>query len=129
MWISEIAERAIMQAMGALDVTFRASRVDNEPDSPTQRKKYPSMVIVASSGSKDTTESLFFDIPITVSIITHYEDDPNRDTLKGLEDSFMKVLELPIATSTIRTAYNAIALAAGESRYLKGLTNIDGAQP
>ena len=125
MWISEIAERAIMQAMGAMDVSFRASRVDNEPASPTERKEYPSVVIMAASGSKDTTEDLFFEIPVTVSIITHYEDDPKRATLKGLEDTFMKVLELPIASSTIRTAYNSIASTAGESRYLKGLTNID----
>ena len=126
MWIAEIAERAIMQAMAGLDVTFRASRVDNATDSETERKGYPAMVIMAASGNTATIESLFDEVPMVVQLITHYEDDPKCTTLAGIEDQFRTILDAPIATSTIRTAFNAIALAAGETRYFKGLTDIEG---
>lgn len=126
MWISEIAERAIMSAMSGLSVTMRASRVDNETDKPDERKKYPAMVIMASGGSMDTIESLFHEIPITVTLITHYEDDPKRTTLAGLEDSMRSILDVPIASSTIKTAFEAAATAASETYYFKGLTNIEG---
>ena len=46
--------------------------------------------------------------------------------LAGLEDQFRKILDVGIETSTIRTDFNAIALAAGETRYHKGLTEIEG---
>ena len=126
MWIAEIAERSIMQSMAGLDVTMRASRVDNDESAPTERKKYPSMVIIASGGSRDTLESLFDEVPCAVTIVTHYEDDPKRTVLAGLEDEFRKILDVGIDASTVRTAFNAIALAAGETRYFKGLTEIDG---
>lgn len=126
MWIAEIAERSIMQAMDKLDVTFRASRVDNETDAETQRKVYPAMVIMASSGNRGTIESLFDEVPIIVQLITHHEDDPKRTTLARLEDEFRTILDKPIATSTVRTAFNAIALEAGKTRYFKGLTDIEG---
>ena len=126
MWIAEIAERAIMAAIAGLDVTFRASRVDNATDSETERKTYPAMVIMASGGNSESTESLFQEVPVTVQIITHYEDDPKRTTLAGLEDQFRKIVNVPIATNTIRTAFNAAAIAAGETFYLKGITDIEG---
>jgi hypothetical protein len=126
MWISEIAERAIMQAMAGLDVTFRASRVDNEEDYPDQRKKYPCITIMASGGSSDSIESLFDRIDITVILTTHYEDDPKRTTLAALEDQFRKILDAKISVSTMKTSFDAVALAAGETRYFKGLTDIEG---
>jgi len=88
MWISEIAERAIIEAMASLDVTFRASRVDDDEAAPTERKTYPLMAIMASGGSADTLESLFHDVPCTVAITTHYRDDPKRTTLVNSKDGF-----------------------------------------
>jgi len=136
MWISEIAERAIMGAMSAITVTmhgdagvaitFRASRVDNETDLDTERKIYPCMVIQAGGGNKETIESLFSEVPITVTIITHYDDDPKCTTLAEMEDKFRKILDKPVATSTVKTAFDAAAVAGGETRYFKGLTAIDG---
>jgi len=126
MWIAEIAERAIMQAMAGLDVTFRASRVDNETDQETERKEYPMMVIMAAGGSTDSLESLFYEVPMTISLVTHYEDDPKRTTLAGLEESFRTILDANIASSTIKTAFDAIASAAGNARYMKGITSIEG---
>jgi len=128
MWISEISERSIMTAMAALEVTMRASRVDNEPSRPDERKKYPAMVIMASGGSTDSIESIFSDVNLMITIVTHYEDDPKRTTLAALEDQMRKILGVPIATSTIKTAFDAIAVAAGETNYFKGLTNIEGGQ-
>lgn len=126
MWISEIAERAILVSMAGLDVTMRASRVDDDEYAPTERKKYPSMVIVASGGSRDTIESLFDEVPCAVTITTHYECDPKRTLLASLEDEFRKILDAKIAVSTVKTAFDSVALAAGESRYFKGLTEIEG---
>jgi len=126
MWISEIAERSIMEAMAGLDVTMRASRVDNDASAPTERKKYPAMVIMAAGGTRSSTESLNDEVAVTVTIITHYKDDPKCTTLARLEDEFRKILGAKIAVSTIRTQFNAIALEAGETRYMKGVTDIDG---
>ena len=139
MWISEIAERAIWSAMSGLDVTFRTlptmsgldvtfrlSRVDDDETAQTERKKYPCMVIVAEGGSKDTTEALFDTVPVAVTISTHYTDDPKRTVLAGLEDEFRTILDAKIATSTVRTAFNAVALAASSTRYSKGITEISG---
>ena len=128
MWISEIAERAIMSAMSGLDVTMRASRVDNETDRPDERKKYPAMVIMASGGSMDTIESLFHEVNLTITLVTHYEDDPKRTTLAGLEDEMRKILDVPVASSTVKTAFDAVATAADETYYFKGLTDIEGGQ-
>jgi len=129
MWMSEIAERAMMGAMSSLDVTFRTSRVDDETAEETERKKYPMMVIMAGGGTTSSIESLFYEVPVTVSIVTHYEDDPKRTTLASLEDSFRKILDASIATSTIKTSFDSVALAAGETRYFKGLTDIEGGMP
>jgi len=129
MWISEIVERTIIQTMASLDVTFRASRVDDDESAPTERKKYPCMTIVAAGGSTTTIESLFDIVECVVSITTHYEDDPKRTVLARLGDEFRTILDKPIATSTLKTAFDAIALAAGETRYFKGLTEIDGGMP
>ena len=126
MWISEIAERAIMSAMDGLDVTMRASRVDNETDRPDDRKKYPAMVIMASGGSTDSIESINSEVNLSITLITHYEDDPKRTTLAGLEDEMRKILGVGIATSTVKTAFDAVAAAAGETNYCKGLINIEG---
>jgi hypothetical protein len=126
MWIAEIAERAIMAAMAGLDVTMRASRVDNEPDAETERKEFPSMVIQAAGGNKAGTESIFDEVPVTVTITTHYNDDPKRTVLAGLEDQFRKILDVGVASSTIRTAFNQIASTASETRYFKGITAIEG---
>jgi len=128
MWISEISERAIMSAMSGLDVTMRASRVDNEADRPEERKKYPAMVIMASGGSTDSIESIFHEVNLTITLLTHYEDDPKRTTLANLEDAMRAILGVSIASSTVRTAFNAVALAAGETYYFKGLTDIEGGQ-
>lgn len=128
MWISEIAERAIMSAMSTLAVTMRASRVDNEPTRPDERKKYPAMVIMASGGSTNSIESINSEVNLTITLVTHYEDDPKRTTLAGLEDQMRKILGKPISTSTIKTAFDAAATTAGETRYMKGLTNIEGGQ-
>ena len=128
MWIAEIAERAIMAAMAGLDVTFRASRVDNETDRETERKKYPCMVIQAAGGGKATLESLFSTVPVTVTIITHYKDDPKRTTLAGLEDQFRKILDVSISSNTVKTKFDAAAQTASETRYLKGITEIEGGQ-
>ena len=117
-----------MSAMAGLDVTMRASRVDNETDRPDERKKYPMMVIMASGGSTDSIESINSEVNLTIMIVTHYEDDPKRTTLAGLEDDMRTILGKPIATSTIKTAFDAVALAASETRYMKGLTNIEGGQ-
>ena len=129
MWMSEIAERAMMDAMSSLDVTFRASRVDNETTEETERKKYPMIGLVAGGGSTDTTESLFYSLPLMMSIVTHYTDDPKRTILAGLEDSARKILDKKIAMSTVKTSFDAVAAAAGETRYLKGITDIDGGVP
>lgn len=126
MWISEIAERAIMQAMAGLDVTMRASRVDNDTTLDTERKVYPAMVIQAGGGSTDSTESLFYEVPLTVTLITHYEDDPKCTTLAGLEDEMRSILDVTVNSSTVRTAFNSIASGASETRYFKGLTAIEG---
>jgi hypothetical protein len=126
MWIAEIAERAIMAAMAGLDVTMRASRVDNEPDAETERKEFPSMVIQAHGGTKDGTESIFDEVPVTVTITTHYKDDPKRAVLAGLEDQFRKILDVSVATSTIKTSFDSVASGANETRYFKGLTQIEG---
>jgi len=126
MWMSEIAERAIMQAASSLDVTMRASRVDNEETEKTERKKYPALVINAGSGNTDSIESLFYEVPITLTLITHYEDDPKCTTLASLEDELRSITDVGIDSSTVRTAFNSIAAAAGETRYFKGLTNIEG---
>jgi hypothetical protein len=129
MWISEIVERTIIQTMAGLDVTFRASRVDDDESCPTERKKYPCMVIVAAGGSTTTIESLFDIVECTVAIITHYKDDPKHTNLAALSDEFRTILDQPLATTTIQPAFNAIALAAGEARYFSGLTDIDGGMP
>ena len=126
MWIAEIAERAIKAAMSGLDVTMRASRVDNEPDAETERKEFPSLVIQASGGNKDGTESIFDEVPVTVTITTHYNDDPKRTVLAGLEDQFRKILDAKIATSTVKTSFESVASTASETRYFKGLTKIEG---
>jgi len=126
MWIAEIAERAIMAAMAGLDVTMRASRVDNEPDAETERKEFPSMVIQASGGNKAGTESINDEVPVTITITTHYNDDPKRTVLAGLEDQFRKILDAKIATSTVKTSFDSVASTASETRYFKGLTNIEG---
>jgi len=129
MWISEIVERTIIETMASLDVTFRASRVDDDESCPTERKKYPSMSIVASGGSTTTIESLFDVVECAVAITTHYKGDPKHTVLAGLCDQFRTILDVPIATSTIKTTFDAIALAAGETRYFKGLTEIEGGMP
>jgi hypothetical protein len=129
MWISEIAERSILTAMAALDVTFRASRVDDDEAAPTERKKYPCIVVRAGSGATVGTESLYNEVPCEVTIITHYEDDPKMAVLKGLEDEFHKILNVSVTTSTILTAFDAIATAAGETARYKGMTEIDGSMP
>jgi hypothetical protein len=126
MWIAEIAERAIMAAMAGLDVTMRASRVDNEPDAETERKEFPSMVIQASGGNKAGTESINDEVPVTITITTHYNDDPKRTVLAGLEDQFRKILDAKIATSTVKTSFDSVASTASETRYFKGLTNVEG---
>jgi len=126
MWISEIAERSIMEAMAGLDVTMRASRVDNDATAPTERKDYPAMVIMASGGSRNSTEGVNDTVPVAVTIITHYKDDPKCTNLAALEDQFRKILAEKIAVSTIKTQFDAIALAAGETRYMKGVTDIEG---
>jgi hypothetical protein len=126
MWIAEIAERAIMAAMAGLDVTMRASRVDNEPDAETERKEFPSMVIQASGGNKVGTESKNDEVPVTITITTHYNDDPKRTVLAGLEDQFRKILDAKIATSTVKTSFDSVASTASETRYFKGLTNVEG---
>jgi len=128
MWISEIAERAIMSAMAGLDVTMRASRVDNEPAKPDERQEFPCMVIMASGGSTDSIESINSEVNLAITLITHYEDDPKRTTLAVLEDKMRKILGVGIATNTVRTAFNAIAVTASETYYMKGLTNIEGGQ-
>jgi len=128
MWISEIAERAIMSAMSGLDVTMRASRVDNETDRPDERKKYPAMVIMASGGSTDSIESINAQVNLMITLVTHYEDDPKRTTLAGLEDEMRTILGVGIASNTVRTAFNAIAVTASETYYMKGLTNIESGQ-
>lgn len=128
MWIAEIAERAVLQAMAALDVTFRASRVDDDTAVDVERKKYPALVIQAASGNKETTESLFQEVPVTLTLITHFDDDPKRTTLASLEDQMRKITDKPIATSTLKTAFDDIASAAGETKYYKGLTAIEGGQ-
>ena len=126
MWIAEIAERAIMAAMAGLDVVMRASRVDNEPDAETERKEFPSMVIQAAGGNKAGTESILDEVPVTVTITTHYKDDPKRTVLAGLEAQFRKILDAKIATSAIKTSFESVAQSAGETRYFKGLTQIEG---
>ena len=120
MFITEITERAIISAMGGLNVTFRAGRVDDDDAAPTERKKYPCMTIIASS-SKATTESLFSQVVCAVTLTTHYTDDPKRTVLAGLEDEFRTILDVGI-----KAQWDAIAAAAGETRYYKGLTEIDG---
>jgi hypothetical protein len=129
MWISEIVERTILQTMAGLDVTFRASRVDDDPSAPTERKAYPCMTIVAAGGSTTTIESLFDIVECTVAIITHYKDDPKGTALAKLSDEFRTILDQPLATTTLQPAFNAIALAAGEARYFSGLTEIEGGMP
>ena len=129
MWISEIVERTILEAMAGLDVTFRASRVDDDESCPTERKRYPSMTIVASGGSTTTIESLFDKVLCEVTIATHYKDDPKRTELARLGDEFREILDKPLATSTLPAIFNAIALAAGETRYFSGLTEIEGGMP
>jgi len=136
MWISEIAERAIMGAMTGITltmqgiagvaITLRASRVDNEPTLDAERKTYPCMIIQAAGGSADSIESIFAEVPITVTLVTHYDDDPKRTTLAELEDKFRKILDAKIAVSTVKTAFDAVALAASETRYFKGMTAIEG---
>jgi hypothetical protein len=129
MWISEIVERTIIQTMASLDVTFRASRVDDAPSCPTERQKYPCMTIVAAGGNTTTIESLFDIVECMVEITTHYKDDPKGTTLAALSDEFRTILDQPLATTTIQPAFNAIALAAGEERYFSGLTEIEGGMP
>ena len=109
MWISEIVERTIIEAMASLDVTYRASRVDDDESCPTERKKYPSMKIVAAGGSTTTIESLFDKVLCEVTITTHYKDDPKRTLLASLSDEFREILDKPLATSTLPTIFNAIA--------------------
>jgi len=126
MWIAEIAERAITTAMASLDVTFRASRVDNDESAVTERKVYPAMVIMAGGGDSDSIESLFKEVSLTVQIITHYESDPKCTTLAGLESQFMEIVFVGIASNTIKTAFDAAAVAASETFYMKGITDISG---
>ena len=126
MWIAEIAERAIMAAMASLDVTFRASRVDNDESAVTERKSYPAMVIMAGGGDSDSIESLFKEVPLTVQIITHYEADPKCTTLAGLESQFMKIVFVGLESNPIRTAFDAAAVAAGETFHMKLITDISG---
>lgn len=115
-----------MQACANVGVTFRASRVDNETDLETERKEYPCLVIKSASGSKDTSESLFLDLPISLMIITHYQDDPKCTQLAELEDAIMQIITAPVSSSTVRTAFNSIALNASETWYYKGVTQIEG---
>ena len=129
MWISEIVERTIVEAMAPLGITFRASRIDDDESCPTERKKYPSMTIVAAGGSTTTIESLFDKVQCQVMIATHYKDDPKHTELARLGDEFREILDKPLATTTLQPIFNAIALAAGETRYFSGLTEIDGGMP
>jgi hypothetical protein len=126
MWISEIAERTIIAAMASLDVTFRASRVDDDPSAPTERKQYPCITIVADGGTKESTESLSTDVVLTVSLTTHYKDDPKRTTLAGLEDQFRKITDVKVNDTTLKAIFDQIAADADETRFYKGLTEIAG---
>ena len=131
MWVTEIVERTIIETMEGIvidgvPVVMRASRVDDEPQSPTERRKYPCMVIMASGGSRNTTESLFMRPMCTVTLMTSYKDDPKSSDLASLEDQFREILDKKLAVSTIPTAFNDIATAAGETNRFSGLVEIEG---
>jgi len=121
MWMAEIAERAILSAMSDISVTFRASRVNDEPLGDTERKTYPCMVIKAGGGTQHGDRNIFYDVPVEVTLVTLYTQDPKRTTLASLEDEFRQILDAGIVNE-----FDAIASAANSNSRLSGVVDISG---
>jgi len=124
MWLAEIAERGLSAACADMDVTIRASRVDDETAQDTERKEYPALVIRAGAGRRDSIESLFTDVPMEVTLVTLYTDDPKRTELATLEDELCTIIH-----DGFKTEFDAAADDAGEDWYFKGLLEIEGSMP
>ena len=121
MWVAEIVERAFMSACANMDVSLRASRVDNEPASEAERKDYPALAIAAASGNMGSTEGLFIEVPFSLLLVTHYADDPKRSNLAALETQLWTILE-----GGEKTEFDEVAATAGATRYYKGMTQVAG---
>ena len=121
MWMSEIAERSVLEAMKGLKVTFRASRVNDEPQDPTEHQKYPCMVINAGSGRKQNDVDGFYDVPCAVQLVTIIEDDEKRTILTGLEEEFRDIIDVNL---TMQAAWEAVR--DGSSWYYKLIVDTEG---
>jgi hypothetical protein len=124
MWIAEIAERAILSVTTSMDVTFRASRVDDEELHTEERAMYPAMVIQAGGGSTPGNTFTHYDIPVTITFATSKSSDPKLKILAGLEDDLRNAIDNGIPE--IVTAFNSISAGAGESWYLQGIVDVEG---
>ena len=126
MWIAEIAERATLSATSDMDVTFRASRVDDEELHPEERAMYPAMVIQAGGGSTPGNTYTHYDVPIIITLATSKSGDPKLKILAGLENDLRNAIDNGIPA--IVAAFNLISANAGESWYLQGISDIEGNQ-
>ena len=121
MWISEIAERAILSATSDMDVTFRASRVDDEEMNPKERGKFPSMAIEAAGGTQEGNVNTHYDVPVSIVLTTLISGDPKRTILAGLEDELRNIIDQGITGE-----FNTVSTSAGESWYLQGIVELTG---
>jgi hypothetical protein len=107
-----------------MDVTFRASRVDDEELHTEERAMYPAMVIQAGGGSTPGNTFTHYDIPVTITFATSKSSDPKLKILAGLEDDLRNAIDNGIPE--IVTAFNSISAGAGESWYLQGIVDVEG---
>ena len=121
MWMSKIVELSILEAMKGLNVTFRASRVDDETANPVEHQRYPAMTIRSFGGTKQNNVDGFYNVPCQVQLVTQTIDDEKAMILTGLEEAFRNIIDVSL---TMQEAWEAVR---DESTwYYKSVIDIDG---